>query len=124
MDASQLIDQTIALLQPVGHYGPEIATKVAASALWDWLKEKFSRRSAAAAEAVTEVEMSPGQEVNWQVLRAQLAKALAEDEALRRELTALVAQHAPATSQKASVTGDQNVVVQVHGSANATNVQR
>src|SRR5207244_644810 len=85
---------------------------------------QFSRRSAAAAEAVTDVEKSPGQEVNWQVLRAQLAKALTEDEAFRRELAALVAQHAPATSQKASVTGDQNVVVQIHGSGNAMNVQR
>ena len=123
MDTSQLIDQTIALLQPVGHYGPEIATKVAASALWDWLKEKFSRRSAAAAEAVTDAEKSPGQEVNWQVLRAQLGKALAEDEAFRRELAAWVVQHAPAVSQQATVTNG-GVVVQVHGNQNTTHVQR
>jgi hypothetical protein len=117
MDYTQLLEQTMSVLKPASVAGQAIATKVAASALWDWLKAKFPARSAAAAEAVADVVKSPGQPANWEVLRAQLAKALAEDEAFRQELAAQLARHAPAqgVSQRTTVTGDGNVVIQSTG---------
>ncbi|MHB9007231.1 MAG: hypothetical protein ACYDC1_09915 [Limisphaerales bacterium] len=117
MDYMQLLDQTMAVLNPAATAGPAVATNLVASALWDWLKEKFKARSAAAAEAVADVVKSPGQPANWEVLRAQLAKALAEDESFRKELAAQLDRHAPAqaVSQRASLTGDGNVVIQSTG---------
>lgn len=123
MDYAQLLDQTMQILKPAAAAGQVIGAKVAASALWDWMKEKFKPRSAATAEAVTDVEKSPDKAVNWEVLRAQLGKALAEDEVLRKELTSLLAKHALAITQQAHVAGNDNVVVQSAGSGNI-NVQR
>lgn len=103
-----------------------IGAKVAASALWDWLKERLKTRSPAAAEAVAEVEHSPGQPANWEVLRAQLAKALAEYESFRKELAERLAQCAPSTNinQQAVGTGVGHTNIQVGGSGNSINVQR
>ena len=117
MDYAQLLDQTMAVLKPVADTGPAVGTNLIANALWDWLKAKFPARSAAAAEAVADVVKSPGQPANWEVLRAQLAKALAEDAAFGEELAAQLARHAPAqsVSQRAKVTGDGNIVIQSTG---------
>jgi hypothetical protein len=116
---SQILDQAINILKPVAPAGQIIGAKVAASALWDWLKEKFKTRSAATAEAVADVEKSPEKEVNWVVLRAQLAKALAEDKVFRQELLQHLSKECPSqTNQIATATGDHISINQIHGSGN------
>jgi hypothetical protein len=117
MEYLQLLDQTIELLKPVAPAGGQVLTKLAANALWDWIKTKVKGRSAAATEAVEEVEKAPADPINWDVLRLQLRKALAEDETLRAELAALLSKHAPAPSvaQSSSVSGHGNVVIQNTG---------
>lgn len=123
MDYSQMLDQAIQILKPVAPLGQAIGAKVAASALWDWMKDKFKTRSAAAAEAVADVEKSPDQEANWMVLRAQLAKAIAEDEVFRKELLERLKQFHPQTSQTMNQTGDNNKGVQNTGSENIISIQ-
>ena len=120
MDYTQLLDQTMQVLKPAAAAGQVIGAKVAASALWDWLKAKFPARSVAAAEALADVAQSPGQPANWDVLRAQLATALAEDEAFREDLAGRLAQITPAPSvtQHAHQSGSGHVSVQVSGSGN------
>lgn len=123
MSPMQIIDQAIeALKQHIGPITESIGTKVAASALWDWMKKKFKPRSAATIEAVEDVEKSPDLEANWDILRAQLNKALAEDEALLKELGALVAQLPQAVHQEAHLTGDGNKIAQIHGDGNTTRI--
>lgn len=122
MSDPQIIDQVIEALKHTGLIAESIGTKVAASALWDWMKEKFKPRSAATTEAVEDLEKSPESEANWDVLRAQLAKVLAEDETLRKELAALVAQLPPQTHQEIHVTGNSNKTAQVHGNENTTTI--
>jgi hypothetical protein len=102
-----------------------VVTKLAANALWDWIKAKVKGRSPAATEAVEAVEKGPADPANWNGLRLQLSKALAEDETLRAELATLLSRHAPAPSvvQNSAVTGDGNVIVQTTGSGN-TDVHR
>jgi hypothetical protein len=114
MEYLQLLDQPIELLKPVAPAGGQVLTKLAANALWDWIKTKVKGRSAAATEAVEEVEKAPADPVNWDILRLQLRKALAEDETLRTELAALVSKHAQASSvvQNSAVVGHGNVVIQ------------
>ncbi len=126
MDYTQLLDQTMEVLKPAAAAGQVIGAKVAASALWDWLKAKFPARSAAAAEAVADVVKSPEQPANWEVLRGQLAKALAEDESLRKELAERLAQCASSANinQQAVGTGVGHTNIQVGGSGNSINVQR
>ena len=118
MEYMQLLDQTIELLKPVAPAGGAVATHLAAGALWDWIKMKVKGRSPAATEAVEEVEKAPADPVNWDILRLQLRRALAQDESLRAELAALVSKYAPARSfvQSSAVTGDGNVVIQTTGS--------
>jgi hypothetical protein len=125
MDYTPLLDQTMEVLKPAAAAGQVIGAKVAANALWDWLKEKFKTRSPAAAEAVADVVKSPGQPANWEVLRAQLAKALAEDEAFRQELAAVLARHAPASAvtQQANATGIGHTIIQSSGNGTIS-VQR
>ena len=125
MEYLQLVNQAIELLKPVAPVGEQVATHLAAGALWDWIKTRFKGRSAATTEAVEEVEKAPADSVNWEVLRLQLQKALAQDETLRAELAALIAKSAPAPSvaQSAAVSGDGNVVIQKAGSGNIS-VQR
>ena len=114
MEYLQLLDQTIELLKPVAPAGGQVLTKLAANALWDWIKTKVKGRSAAATEAVEEVETAPADPVNWDILRLQLRKALAQDETLRAELAALVGKYAPPPSvvQSSAVVGHANVVFQ------------
>jgi hypothetical protein len=120
MEYVQLLDQTMELLKPVAPAGGQVLTKLAANALWDWIKTKVKDRSAAATEAVEEVEKAPADPVNWDILRLQLRKALAQDETLRAELAALVSKHAQAPSvvQDSAVAGDANVVIQTTGAGN------
>ena len=117
MEYLQLIDQTIELLKPVAPAGGQVLAKLAANALWDWIKTKVKGRSAAATEAVEEVEKAPSDPVNWDILRLQLRKALTQDETLRAELAALVAKYAPPPSvvQSCAVVGHANVVIQTTG---------
>ena len=114
MEYLQLLDQTIELLKPVAPAGGQVLTKLAANALWDWIKTKVKGRSAAVTEAVEEVEKAPADPVNWDILRLQLRKALAQDETLRAELATLVAKYAPPPSvvQSSAVAGHANVVTQ------------
>lgn len=123
MDRTQLLDQTIQILKPAAAVGQAIGVKVAASALWDWMKEKFKRRSAAAAEAVEKVQECADNEANWEMLRAELGKALAEDEGLCKELIELLAKHGQVITQQANVSGSANVVVQNFGNGKI-NVQQ
>ena len=124
MEYIQLLDQTIELLKPVAPAGGQVLTKLAANALWDWIKTKVKGRSAAATEAFEEIEKAPADPVNWDILRLQLRKALAEDETLRTELAALISKHAPApVVQNSAVAGDANVVIQTTGTGNI-DVQR
>ena len=124
MEYLQLLDQTIELLKPVAPAGGQVLTKLAANALWDWIKTKVKGRSAAATEAVEEVEKAPADPVNWDILRLQLRKALAQDETLRAEFAALVAKHAPPpVVQNSAVVGHANVVIQTTGTGNI-DVQR
>ena len=97
-----------------------MATHLAASALWDWIRTKIKGRSAAATEAVDEVEKAPADPVNWDVLRLQLRKALAQDETVRTELAALLAKHAPVASavQNSTIAGVGNVGIQNTGTGN------
>jgi hypothetical protein len=125
MEYLQLLDQTIELLKPVAPAGGQVLTKLAANALWDWIKTKVKGRSAAVTEAVEEVEKAPADPVNWDTLRLQLRKALTQDETLRAELAALVAKYAPPPSvvQSSAVAGHANVVIQTTGTGNI-DVQR
>ena len=120
MDYLPLLDQTMELLKPVAPAGGAVVTHLAAGALWDWIKIKVKGRSPAATEAVEEVEKAPADPVNWDILRLQLRRALAQDESLRAELAALVSKYAPARSviQNSAVAGDGNVVIQTSGSGN------
>ena len=120
MEYLQLLDQTMELLKPVAPAGGAVVTHLAAGALWDWIKMKVKGRSPAATEAVEEVEKAPADPVNWDILRLQLRRALAQDESLRAELAALVSKYAPAPSvvQSSAVGGDGNVVIQTSGSGN------
>ena len=59
MEYLQLLDQTMELLKPVAPAGGQVLTKLAANALWDWIKTKVKGRSAAAAQAVAAVEKTP-----------------------------------------------------------------
>jgi hypothetical protein len=125
MECLQLLDQTIELLKPVAPAGGQMLTKLATNALWDWIKTKVKGRFAAVTEAVEEVEKAPADPVNWDILRLQLRKALAQDETLRAELAALVAKYAPPPSvvQNSAVAGHANVVNQTTGTDNI-DVQR
>ena len=120
MEYLQLLDQAIQLLQPAAPAGGQVATHLAASALWDWIRTKIKGRSAAATEAVDEVEKAPADPVNWDVLRLQLRKALAQDETVRTELAALLAKHAPVASavQNSTIAGVGNVGIQNTGTGN------
>lgn len=120
MEYLQLLDQTMELLKPVAPAGGQVLTKLAANALWDWIKTKVKGRSPAATEAVEEVEKAPANPVNWDILRLQLHKALAQDQTLRAELAALLSKQAPAPSvvQNSAVAGDANNVIQTTGTGN------
>ena len=125
MEYLALLDQTMELLKPVAPAGGQVLTKLAANALWDWIKTKVKGRSAAATEAVEEVEKAPADPVNWDILRLQLRKALAQDDTLCTELAALIAKYAPAPSvvQNSGVVGHANVVIQTTGTGDI-DVQR
>jgi hypothetical protein len=125
MEYLALLDQTMELLKPVAPAGGQVLTKLAANALWDWIKTKVKGRSAAVTEAVEEVEKAPADPVNWDILRLQLRKALAQDDTLCTELAALIAKYAPAPSvvQNSGVVGHANVVIQTTGTGDI-DVQR
>jgi hypothetical protein len=115
MEYLHLVDQTMDVLKPLAGAGGQIGTKLAANALWDWIKARVKGRSPAASEAVEVVEQSPGSPDNWEILRLQIRKALNEDAALRQELAELISKHAPpapTVTQTAVVTGHGNLTIQ------------
>jgi hypothetical protein len=116
---SQILDHAMQILQPLAVLGPGIGEKVLASALWDWIKEKFQKRSLAAAEAIKDVETTPQSKTNWEVLRAQLAEAISEDHHFHEELTREIAKITDSTKQSANVSGDNNKTAQVSGNQNS-----
>jgi hypothetical protein len=123
MDHSQMLDQAIQILKPAATAGHVIASRVAASALWDWMKEKFKKHPDAA-KAVLDLEKSPAKEENWAVLREQLAKAIAEDEVFCEELRERLHKEVqPPVTQTMTQKGHNNKGVENTGSGNTIIIQ-
>ena len=84
MDYTEISNKVVEFLKPVPAVGPGVAASAVGSALWDWIKTRFTRP--AAVEAIREVEQNPVGDTNWEVLKLQIGEALEEDEVFRKEL--------------------------------------
>jgi len=115
MDYAALSQQITAYLQPFLAGGGDLALGVAANAIYDLIRRRFTRP--AAAGALAEVEENPRSETNWEALRVQLRKALEEDPSFRDELLPLLPKEllAPSVSQQVTVIGNGNAIVQNTG---------
>lgn len=120
IDVHQLANQAVTMLQSsepaVGH----LALGVGSHALWDWIKSRFRRRSAGAAEAVDAIAKPSTGADDWDLLRLQLVKALKEDESLRNDMAALLAKagSTTTTTQSNVQSGVGNANIQVSGTGN------
>ena len=95
MDYTEIADQVVELLKPILAASPGAAASAAGTALWDWIKSRFTRP--AAVEAVREVEQNPAGDANWEVLKLQIRKALEDDEVFRKELLKILPKRGPGT---------------------------
>jgi hypothetical protein len=127
MDPATLASTAVALLSPylekigdkaaekLGDEAPELGSK-----LLGWLRTKLPGRGQ---EAVEDLAAKPDSEDNQADLRKQLAKALAADPALAKELAALLPQTpAETTTMTQAVSGAGAKAAQVKGSQNQTTI--
>jgi hypothetical protein len=95
MDYTEIANQVVEFLKPILAARPGAAASAPGTALWDWIKSRFTRP--AAVEAVREVEQNPADDANWEVLKLQIRKALEDDEVFRKELLKILPKKGPGT---------------------------
>ena len=114
MDNGELIGQAVTYV--AGLLGK--AAGKAADTLGDAIGNKLLsllRRHAKTSEALDDLGGEPGDGDLQAALRVQLRKAVREDDALREELAAIMAEAVQAgwrVTQTVNITGDDNVVIQ------------
>ena len=125
-DIVEIARQTVELLKPALLFAAGgVATgaaREAGKALLDWLKTKLTRSAAAA--VLDEAISDPSNQTNWEALALQICKLLEQDQTFRRELLERLPREAFATRQTASITGDNDDIVQIAGDDNRVNINR
>ena len=125
-DIVEIARQTVELLKlALPFAAAQVATGAARETgknLLEWLKKKLTRPAAAA--VLDEAISDPSNQTNWEALALQIRKLLEEDQAFRRELLELLSKEAFAIRQTASITGDNDAIVQITGDDNRVNINR